>query len=112
MTLEEYINSNVACGNSLHDKFDVVHLYTNDLAIFSKDTTIKYININGITIYADAPFIIFQYDKHIGITLNITPVDINEYSKFTIILKENTKVIFSAVKDTLVIKIKECDNND
>lgn len=112
MTLEEYVNNNVACGNSLHDKFDVVHLYTNDLAIFSKDTTIKYININGITIYADALFIIFQYDKHIGITLNITPVDIDEHGKFTIILKENTKVIFSVVKDTLVIEIKECDSND
>lgn len=108
MTTEEYVEKNVIFSKSLYDKFEVIPIYTNDFAIQPKDTTISSININGTNIYADAPFILIQYDKYKDcITLEITPIDIDEYSRFTVMLKENSKTNFSVEEDTLIIKIEE-----
>ena len=49
-----------------------------------------------------------QYDEYKDcITLEITPIDIDEYSRFTVMLKENSKTNFSVEEDTLIIKIEE-----
>ena len=108
MTTEKYVDKNVIFSKSFYDKFEVIRIYTNDFAIHPKDTTISSININGVNIYADAPFILIQYDEYKDcIILEITPIDIDEYSRFTVMLKEDTKVTFNAVTDTLIIKIEE-----
>lgn len=86
----------------------MISIYTNDFAIQPKDTTISSVKINGTNIYADAPFILIQYDEYKDcIILEITPIDIDEYSRFTVMLKENSKTNFSVEEDTLIIKIEE-----
>ena len=113
MTIKEYVNSNVVFEESLYDKFEVSHIY-NGYMIKSLDTTINMININGVNVYADAPFISISlgYNKCHGFTIEITPIDIDEYNTFTIILKEDTKVKFSADWNSLIINIKEVNNNE
>lgn len=108
MTTEKYVEKNVIFSKSLYDKFEVIRIYTNDFAIQPKDTTISSIKINSINIYADAPFILIQYDEYKDrIILEITPIDIDEYSRFIVMLKENSKTNFSVEEDTLIIKIEE-----
>lgn len=113
MTIKEYVNSNVVFEESLYDKFEVSHIY-NGYMIKSLDTTINMININGVNVYADAPFISIslEYNRYHGFILEITPIDIDEYNTFTIILKEDTKVKFSVDENSLIINIKEENNNE
>ena len=114
MTIEEYVNSNVVFEKSLYDKFEVSHIYKDYYMIKSIDTTINMINMNGVNICADAPFISIslEYNRYHGFIIKITPIDIDEYNTLTIILKEDTKVRFSVKENSLIINIKEKNNNE